>query len=220
MNQKIKLIIADDHVHFRDGLASNISEDSRMEVVGRAANADELVEAAKVHNPDVIITDLVMPGNGITAIRKLASCGFERIIVITGFEEEDRILEALESGALGYVAKIAEREEIIAAILQVYKFRPHCSDTTSPTLMKELVKSTFDPYKKVKPLDLTEEELEIVRLTCFGLTIGEIAARLFLSPGKVSRVKEKIKREAEISGPHGLIFYALKTGMITLGDLP
>lgn len=220
MNKKITLLIADDHVHFRDGLAANINEDERMEVVARAATAEELIKAAQLHHPDVIITDLVMPGNGITAIRKLVALGFGRIVVVTGFEEEDRILEALESGALGYVAKIAEREEIITAILQVYKFRPHCSDSTSPTLMKELVNSTFDPYKKVKPLNFSENELDVIRFTCFGLTIQEIAARLFLSERKISRLREKIKQETEVSGPYGLVFYALKTGIITLGDLP
>jgi len=220
MNKKIKLIIADDHVHFRDGLAANINEDDRMEVVARASTAEELVNASELHHPEVIITDLVMPGNGVTAIRQLSARGFERIIVLTGFDDEDLIIEALEAGALGYVAKIAEREEIITAILQVYRFRPHCSNSTTPILIKEMAESSYNPYKKIKPLNFTEEELEIIRLTCFDLTIQEIAARIYLSERKVSRLKVKIKEETEVSGRYGLLFYALKTGIISLSDLP
>ena len=220
MNKKIKLVIADDHVHFRDGLAGNLNEDDRMEVIAQAGNAQELIEAAQRLHPDVIITDLVMPGDGITAIRQLSARGFERIIVLTGFDDEDLIVEALEAGALGYVTKIAEREEIMTAILQVYQFRPHCSNSTSPILMKEMAASSYNPYKKIKMLDFTEEELEIIRLTCFGLTIQEIAARIYLSERKVSRLKVKIKEQTEVSGRHGLLFYALKTGIINLSDLP
>ena len=73
MNEKITLVIADDHVHFRDGLIANLGKDSRMEVVGKAATADELVEAAQLNHPDVIVTDLVMPGEGVTAIRQLVA---------------------------------------------------------------------------------------------------------------------------------------------------
>jgi DNA-binding NarL/FixJ family response regulator len=69
------------------------------------------------------------------------------------------------------------------------------ADSTSPILMKELAASSYNPYKKIKLLDFTEEELEIIRLTCFGLTIQEIAARIYLSERKVSRLKVKIKEE-------------------------
>jgi DNA-binding NarL/FixJ family response regulator len=220
MNENIKLVIADDHVHFRDGLALNLNEDSRMVVVGKAADAEELVRVAQYHEPDVIVTDLVMPGEGITAIRRLVALGFQRIVVLTGFEDEDRILEALESGALGYVTKIADKEEIIRAILQVYRFQPYCSDATSSALMKQLAKSSYDPYKKISPLNFSEQELEIIRLTCFDLTIGEIAKKVYLSPRKVSRLKEKIKEDTAVSGRYGLLFYALKTGIIKLSDFP
>jgi len=189
-------------------------------LIARAATAEELIKAAQLHHPDMVITDLVMPGNGITAIRQLSARGLERIIALTGFDDEDLIIEALEAGALGYVAKIAEREEIITAILQMYQFRPYCSDSTSRILMKEIAESNYNTYKKIKPLNFTEKELEIIRLTSFDLTIQEIAARIYLSERKVSRLKVKIKEETKVSGRYGLLFYALKTGIISLSDLP
>jgi len=191
-----------------------------MEVVAGAANAQELVELVQLHDPDVVVTDLVMPGNGITAIRRLCARGFRRIIVLTGFEDEDRIVEALEAGALGYVSKIADLEEIVIAIHQVYKFRPHYSDSTSAVLMKEIVESSYNPYNKIKPLDFNEKELEIIRLTCLDVSIQEIAEKVFLSERKVSRIKVEIKERAQISGRYGLLFYALKTGIISLSDFP
>jgi DNA-binding NarL/FixJ family response regulator len=220
MNEKIKLVIADDHAHFRKGLAATINEDNRMEVIGEAASAEELVEVTQLHNPDVVVTDLVMPGNGITAIRQLIAQRFKRIIVLTGFEEEDRILEALEAGAMGYVSKMADLEEIIRAIMQVYNFRSHFSDSTSPILMKEIVESTYNPFKKNLPIDFDEKELEIIRLTCFDVSIEEIAAKVFLSERKVSRIKVDIKERTQVSGRNGLLFYALKTGIVSLSDFP
>ena len=220
MNEKIKLVIADDHVFFRDGLIANLREDSRMDVVGRAANAWELVEVAQLNQPDVIITDLVMPGEGVTAIRRLVAHGFNRIVILTGFENEDHILEALESGALGYVSKIAEREEIITAIMQVYQFRPHCSNTTSPLLMKELAKSSYNPYLKMEPQNFDELELQVIKLTCLGLTINEIAGNVFQSERQVSRIKDDIVKKTKVTGRFGILFYALKTGLIRLSDFP
>jgi DNA-binding NarL/FixJ family response regulator len=220
MNEKIKVVIADDHVHFRRGIAATINEDSCMEVIAQAGDAAELVEIAQLHQADVIITDLVMPGNGLTAIRQLMARGFNRIIVVTGFEEEESILEALEAGALGYVAKIADSGEIITAILQVYRYRPHCSDSTSPLLMKEMAKSSYNPYKKLKPLNFDEKELEIIKLTCFDKRIEEIAAMTYLSERKVSRIRKDLIERTEVSGRFGLLFYALKTGIVSLNDFP
>lgn len=219
MNEKINIVIADDHAHFRRGLAATINESPRMKVVAEASNAEELVTAAELHSPDVIVTDLVMPGSGITAIRRLTSVGFNRIIVLTGFEEEDMIVEALEAGALGYVAKIAEPEEIIDAILQVYKFRSHYSDSSSSVLIKEMVESSYNPFNKI-PIDFDEKEVEIIRLTVLGASISEIAAKVFMSERKVSRLKGEIRERAQVSGRNGLLFYALKAGIVTRSDFP
>lgn len=161
-----------------------------------------------------------MPGSGIMAIRELNSRRFKRIVVLTGFEEEVLIVEALEAGALGYVSKIADSEEIILAILEVFYFRPYCSDSTGPLLMKEMVESTFNPFKKNLPIDFDEKELEIIRLTCFDVSIEEIAAKVFLSERKVSRMKVEIKERAQVTGRYGLLFYALKTGIVSLSDFP
>ena len=218
MNETITLVIADDHVHFRDGLVGNLEKEGRIQVVGKAASADELVEAAQEHQPDVIVTDLVMPGEGVTAVRQLVARGFNRIVILTGLEDEDHILEALESGALGYVSKTADREEIIEAILQVYRFRPHCSNSTSPLLMKELAKSRYNPYSKIKPPNFDEVELEIIRLTCQGFTIKEIAGKVYKSERQVSRIKDNIVEKTKVTGRFGILFYALKTGIVRLGD--
>lgn len=220
MSDIITVAVADDHIHFRNGLTFEINQHTRMQVIAGAANASELVEAAEIYQPDVIVTDLAMPGSGITAIRQLVARGFLRIVVLTGLEEEVLIVEALESGALGYVAKNADAEEIIEAILQVYRYRPHCSNSTSPLLMKEITQSSYNPYQKNSSFNFDKTELEIIRLTCLGHTIAEISRTVYVSPRKISRIKEKIIEETQVTGRNGLLFFALKTGIVSLHDLP
>jgi DNA-binding NarL/FixJ family response regulator len=86
--------------------------------------------------------------------------------------------------------------------------------------MKGMAQSTFNPYEKMRPLNFDETDLEIIKLTCLGLTIEEIAAKVYLSKRKVSRIKEKIREETKVSGRYGLLFFALKTGIVSISDFP
>lgn len=213
MKQKIKVVVADDHVYFRDGLSAGIDADSGMEVVGEAANADQLIEIARQREPDVIVTDLIMPGDGIRAIRQLFADGMVRIIAISSFEDEDLIVEALEAGAMGYVGKSANREEIVQAIKEVFRFIPHYSDSTSPLLMKGILRSTFNPYKKLKMDLFTETELKVITFLCEGKTIDEIGGAIFTSRRNVNRIRKSILVKMKVRKTAGLIICATKSGL-------
>jgi len=132
MNKKIKVIIADDHVFYRDGLCSTINADMGMQVIAEARDATQLLKMVRSLEPDVVVTDLRMPGDGIKAIQQLSEEGFLRIIAISSFENDDLIIEALEAGALGYVMKNANRGEIEEAIKLVFDFIPYYSQSTPP----------------------------------------------------------------------------------------
>lgn len=213
MNNKIKVVVADDHVHYRDGLTATLNDDIKIEVVGEAANAGQLLQVVHQCKPDVIITDLIMPGDGIKAIRELCAEGFVRIIAVSAFEEEGLIVEALEAGAMGYVRKNANREEIIEAVYQVFHFRVHYSDSTSPLLMKEILRSTFNPYKKIKPVDFTETELKVIILICEGKTLNRIAGEIFASRRNVNRIHKAILQKMKVKTKAGLIICATKSGL-------
>lgn len=211
--KKIKVIVADDHVHYRDGVTATINDDKGMEVVAEAANALQLIERVHQYQPDVIITDLIMPGDGITAINQLFDEGFVRIIAVSSFEDEDLIVEALEAGALGYVRKNADRDEIVEAVKQVFQFRPHYSESTSPLLLKEILSSTFNPYKKLKPALFTEQEIKVITMICEGKTNEEIAKEIFSSLRNVERIRKEILEKMNVKKTTGLVFYATKTGL-------
>jgi DNA-binding NarL/FixJ family response regulator len=213
MNKKIKVVVADDHVHYRDGLTATLNEDKDIEVVAGAGDAVQLVEIARQYQPDVIITDLIMPGDGLVAIRDLIAQGFLRIIAVSSFEDEDLIVEALEAGATGYVKKNADRDEITEAVKDVYRFRPHYSDSTSPLLMKEILRSPFNPYKKIDPDLFTEMELEVITLICEGKTNIEIAQLLFSSLRNIERIRRDVQKKMKVKRTAGLIIYAIKNGL-------
>lgn len=209
----IKVIVADDHVHYRDGVSATINDDREMEVIAEAADAYQLIERVHRYHPDVIITDLIMPGDGIEAIRQLFAEGIVRIIAVSSFEDEDIIVEALEAGAMGYVRKNANREEIIEAIKDVSRFRPHYSDSTSTLLMKEILSSTFNPYKKLNPASFTETELKVITLICEGKTIDDISGQIFTSRRNVNRIRNAILQKMKVKTTAGLIIYATKSGL-------
>jgi len=213
MRQKIKIIIADDHVHYRDGLSAAINDESGMEVVGEAADAHQLIEIVRQCEPDVVITDLIMPGDGIKAIGQLFDKKFQRIIAVSSFEDEDLIVEALEAGAMGYVRKNADRREIIEAVKQVFRFRPHYSESTSSLLMKEILDSTFNPYKKLKPALFSELQLKVITLLCEGKTNDEIAVEIFSSLRNIERIRSAIMEKMKVKTKAGLTIYAVKNGL-------
>lgn len=212
-SKKIKVIIADDHVHYRDGLGSTINDDPGMEVIAEAGDALQLIERVQQYQPDVVITDLIMPGDGIKAIRQMFSEGMVRIIAVSSFEEEDMIVEALEAGALGYVRKNANRNEIVEAVKDVFRFRPHYSESTTPFLMKEILHSTFNPYEKLKPTLFIESELKVIRLICEGKTNEEIARAMFFSLRNLVRIRKTILDKMKVKKTAGLIIYAVKNGL-------
>jgi len=143
MNQKIKVIIADDHDVYRDGLKVLLNADPDIEVIAEARSGDELVEKASEHSPDVILTDLIMPPgkNGVDAIKELYEIGFRRFIAISTFDSEQLIIEALQAGASGYIIKHAKRVEIVAAIKEVFAYKKYYCKFTSarlPQMIEEL----------------------------------------------------------------------------------
>src|SRR5450755_2462336 len=187
--ETIRILIADDHAPFREGLRALLRSESDMEMAGEAATGEEAIRLAAPLQPDVILMDLHMPGvNGITATQTiLATSPHISILVLTMFEDDDSVFAALQAGARGYLLKGALKAEIVRALRGV----SHGEAIFGPTIAKRLM-SYFTMLAPVAPMpsaqtfpELTDREQEILALIAHHLTNIEIADRLVLSPKTV-----------------------------------
>jgi DNA-binding NarL/FixJ family response regulator len=182
----IRILIADDHAVFREGLRYVLSPEPDMEVVGEAATGKEVVERAAELRPDVILMDIQMPElNGIEATRRIlkANPGVG-VVVLTMFEDDDSVFSAMRVGARGYVLKGADPSEIIRVLRAVAAGEAHFGP--------EIAKRLMDFFSAPKPVsleeafpELTDREVEILDLIARGHSNTKIAARLYLSPNTV-----------------------------------
>jgi DNA-binding NarL/FixJ family response regulator len=186
---RIRILLADDHVPFRSGLRALLRSEADLEVVGEAATGEEAIMQAANLQPDVILMDLHMPGvNGLEATQTILSTSPHiSILVLTMFEDVDSVFTALQAGARGYLLKGALKAEILRAIRGV----SHGEAIFGPTIAKRLM-AYFATLKPTAPApsvqafpELTEREQEILTMMAHHLTNVEIAERLVLSPKTV-----------------------------------
>lgn len=217
MNGTIRLVIADDHEIFRDGLSLMLSKQPDMQLAGQAGNGRELISIVNELKPDVVLTDVKMPlMDGIEATRFLLSRNPNlRIIALSMFDEENLIVDMLEAGAKGYLLKNADKQEILEAIHSVYEDRPYYCHHTSSRLASLISKSKFNPYKKKEPLSFTDREVEIIRLICQQLTAQEIADKVFLSKRTVEGHRTRILEKMNVKNTAGVVIFALKHRIVT-----
>ena len=181
MTVPIRLLIADDHPVFRDGLASLLDPLPGIEVVARAADGVEAVALAGEHRPDVVIMDVQMPRmNGIDATRAVvAARPGTGVLVLTMGEDDGTVLSALRAGARGYLRKGAEQDEIVRAITTVHgggvvfgaSLAARIAEVLAPSARPE------QPFPELSP-----RETEILDLVAAGRSNGQIAQELYLSP--------------------------------------
>ena len=217
----IKVIVADDHELFRDGLKVMLKKQPIVRVLGEAANGKELVRLVRELQPDVVLTDIKMPVmDGIEAAkvltREFPDLG---LIALSMFDEENLIVDMLEAGAKGYLLKNAHKEEILEAIKTVNEQEEYYCAATSAKLARLIAKSNFDPAKRVKKAEFTERELEIVRLICQELSNKEIAERLHLSVRTVEGYRDKIQDKMNVRNAAGIVIYAIRNGIYNIHDV-
>lgn len=159
MHTSIRLVIADDHEIFRDGLALMLSRQADLQLVGEAGNGVELLQLAAETHPDVVLTDIKMPRmDGIAAAKTLLQqAPATKIIALSMFDEENLIVEMLEAGAKGYLLKNADKAEVIEAVHEVYNDRVYYCRHTSARLATMILKSPFNPYRRESPSPLRIE---------------------------------------------------------------
>lgn len=217
MHGTIRLVIADDHEIFRDGLALMLSKQQDIALAGQAANGRELIALVEEIQPDVIMTDVKMPlMDGIEATRTLLSRHPDlKIIALSMFDEENLIVDMLEAGAKGYLLKNADKQEILDAIHSVYEDKTYYCHHTSSKLASLISKSKFNPHKKKEPIIFTDREIEIIRLICQQLTAQEIADKVYLSKRTVEGHRTRILEKMNVKNTAGVVIFALKHKIVT-----
>lgn len=185
MTDPIRVVIADDHPVFRDGLASLLGTQPDVAVVGTAGDGAEAVALATSLAPDVVVMDLQMPEmNGIDATRVLAeSMPAVRVLVFTMGEEDGTVLAAMRAGARGYLVKGASQEEVVRAISTVHA-GGLVFGASLALRIADLLSGSSTPDRSAFP-QLTERELEILDLIAAGKNNAQIASALFLAPKTV-----------------------------------
>ncbi len=213
----IRLLIADDHTLFREGLRAIFDAQAEIEIVGEAANGAQAVELATAQLPDIILMDIQMPEmNGIAATEKILDANPHiGIIVLTMLEDDDSVFAAMRAGARGYVLKGADKAEMLRAIHAV----ANGEALFGPAIAKRLV-NFFQDVRGMKNLapprafpELTEREAQVLDLIARGYNNTEIAEKLLLSTKTVSNHISNIFSKLQVADRAQAIVRARQAGL-------
>ena len=175
---QIRVVVVDDHAIVRRGLDQLLSGTEDLVVVGAAADGSEAVEVVLQTRPDVVLMDLQMPGtDGVTAIREILAQGSDtQVVVLTSFSDSERIIGALDAGAVGYLLKDADPDDLLEGV----RAAARGESPLHPKAARQLLTSRSS--RAATPVtDLTPREVEVLRLVCQGLANKQIARRLGIS---------------------------------------
>jgi NarL family two-component system response regulator LiaR len=224
---RIRVLIVDDHAMVRQGLRTfldlhNDSSEFPIDVVGEAGNGVEAVELATRTQPDIVLLDIVMPHmDGIQATPKIiASSPKSRIIILTSFGEEDKVLPAIRAGAEGYLLKDIPPDELVHAIREAYLGKAQLHPEIARKLMSAVAapEVTLSYAKAGADGVLTEREHEILALIADGLSNREIANKVFISEKTVKTHVSNILSKLHLEDRTQAAIYALKQGLATDKD--
>jgi DNA-binding NarL/FixJ family response regulator len=192
----IRILIVDDHPIVREGLAAVVDAQEDMEVAGEAADGEEAVDKFTELHPDIVLMDLAMPGtDGVEAIRRIrATDGDARVVVLTAYDTDDRIFQAVQAGARGYLLKGAPRNEIFRAIREVN----NGGSLLEPAVAGKLLNRVGDILRGEGIEQLTPRELDILNLMAKGLRNKEIASQLFITERTVKFHANAIYRKLDV----------------------
>jgi NarL family two-component system response regulator LiaR len=215
MDESIRILIADDHAIVRKGLRTLIASEPGMVVVGEAADGLEAVQQARALQPDVILMDLVMPGqSGLEAIAQIVGRDpAARILVITSFAEDDKVFPAIKSGALGYLLKDTSPDQLLQAIRAVDRGE----SSLHPTIALKVIRELNNPPPPPPTGDpLSPREGEGVRPVAQGMTNHEIADTLVISERTVGNHVGSILTKLHLANRTQAALYALREGLANL----
>ena len=226
-NKKIRILLADDQELIRKGLTIILNHQPDLEVVGQAADGAEVIQLAKALRPDVILMDLKMPNvNGIQATRQIVSTQPRaQIIVLTTYDTDEWVFEAIRAGAVGYLLKDATTDTLAEAIRSVMRGESQIDPVVARRVLREFqhlmgapaVTTPEPPAEEVTLEQLTAREAEVLQLLAEGLSNKDIATQLVLSEGTVKNHISAILAKLHANDRTQAVVTALKRGLVDLG---
>lgn len=206
----IRIILGDDHAMFSEGVQSLLDRDE-FEIMGTVENGQDLIRLARKVEPDVVIADLAMPVmNGLTAAREIRRhVPKARTILLTMFDDDTYVLEALKAGVRGYVLKVQAGEELVSAIRSVMRGSVYLSPSISQTVVDAYLNKTDMPYDP-----LTDREQQVLQLVAEGNTTKEVARALGVSVKTAESHRTRIMQKLDIHDTAGLVRCAIRRGIV------
>jgi NarL family two-component system response regulator LiaR len=214
MRDPITVMIVDDHEMVRHGAAGYLEAQDDIRVVAEADSGEAAVRLVREHIPDVVLMDLVMPGmDGVEATRKVKDISPRtHIIVLTSYHQDEHIFPALQAGAISYLLKDVKAEELVDAIRRA----AHGEATLHPRIAARVVKEfrAGDPGEYRLFTDLTEREMEVLKLIAKGYTNSKIAEQLVISVGTVKGHVSNILSKLQLADRTQAAVYAWQEGIV------
>jgi two-component system, NarL family, response regulator LiaR len=219
MTDKIKILIADDHPTFRDGLRRILEDEEDFDIVGTACDGVEAVALAKKLEPDIVLIDINMPRlRGAEAAKEIRKCCPEAaIIMLSAFDYEAYIVASLQSGARGYLLKSTSVDKLTSSIRLVYRGESVLDIKATDKLVKRLQPQGEEPATKSAQFQrLYKRELQVLELAARGMSNKEIASELGISERTVQTHLVNIFKKLGATSRTQAVLYALKEGWVTL----
>jgi DNA-binding NarL/FixJ family response regulator len=215
--QAIRVMIVDDHRMVRSGLRGFLSGEPGLDVVGEAETGEEAIAAVPTLCPDVVLMDLMMPGMGGTAAIGVlrASHPAMKIMALTSFADDTQVFPALEAGANGYLLKDIDPDELVAAIRAVHAGESPLDPEVAKRLLSRFQRPTSTPGPQ-GPVheELTEREMDVLRLLTQGKSNKEIASDLFIGDRTVKSHLSAIFQKLDVTDRTQAALYAVRHGLV------
>jgi DNA-binding NarL/FixJ family response regulator len=219
----IRVLLADDQALIRAGFRILIESADDIEVIGEATDGAQAVELARTHCADVVLMDIRMPGvDGLEATRRIAAdddLAGVRVIILTTFESDEYVYQAIRAGASGFLVKDSEPAELIQAVRVVARGDALLSPSVTRKLITDLASRPDSPRATGRELaSLTEREREVMTLVAAGLSNDEIAGQLYVSPLTSKTHVSRIMTKLEARDRAQLVVMAYECGLVVPGQ--
>ena len=213
----IKVLICDDQEIVCEGLRRILESDDEISVLGSAHNGIEALEQIEKAKPDLVLMDLKMPDmNGVIATRKIREKHPDiSILILTTFDDDEWLFDAIRSGASGYLLKDRPRGELISAIKGTVRGGSYVDPAVAGKLLNNIVQNIPQRTPSVD-ISLSDRELEVLRLLAMGLSNADISKRLYLSEGTVRNYASGIFSKLNVSDRTQAVVVALREGLVNL----